>query len=129
MATALPPGSGPIATGYGMPPAVTASPPGHGATAGGQGVTAWPPPHPHRLPHDRRAVTASPPGHDPTVTGDGITAPRPTAGGYGTTVTGHRPAFTNRTATDPMIRCPACSDAPTMTASALSSSAALTRPP
>lgn len=47
---------------------------------------------------------------------------------YGTTVTGHRPAFTNRIATEPMMRCPACSDAPTTTASAFSSSAARTRP-
>lgn len=47
---------------------------------------------------------------------------------YGTTVTGQRPAFTSRTATEPMMRCPACSEAPTTTASALSSSAAFTRP-
>ncbi len=50
------------------------------------------------------------------------------AGCYGTTVTGHLPALTSRTATDPTIRCPACSEAPTTTASALSSSAAFTRP-
>ncbi len=47
---------------------------------------------------------------------------------YGTTVTGQRPAFTRRTATEPTMRCPACSDAPTTTASAFSSSAAVTRP-
>lgn len=52
----------------------------------------------------------------------------PAAARYGTTVTGQRPAFTSRIATDPMSRCPACSEAPTTTASALSSSAAVTRP-
>ena len=38
--------------------------------------------------------------------------------GYGTTVTGHRPARTSRTASDPINRCPTCVDAPTTTASA-----------
>lgn len=47
---------------------------------------------------------------------------------HGTTVTGQRPAFTSRTATDPMRRCPADSDAPTITASAFRSSAAVTSP-
>ena len=32
---------------------------------------------------------------------------------YGTTVTGHLPARTSRTASEPMKRCPACVDAPT----------------
>ena len=41
----------------------------------------------------------------------------------GTTVTGHRPALTSRTASDPIHRCPACIEAPTMTASARISSA------
>lgn len=47
---------------------------------------------------------------------------------YGTTVTGQRPAFTSRTATEPTNRWPADSEAPTTTASAFSSSAAVTRP-
>ena len=47
---------------------------------------------------------------------------------YGTTVTGHLPAFTRRTATEPTSRCPARSEAPTTTASALRSSAAVARP-
>lgn len=49
-------------------------------------------------------------------------------GVHGTTVTGRRPAFTSRTAIDPTNRWPACSEAPTTTASALRSSAAFTMP-
>ena len=41
----------------------------------------------------------------------------------GTTVTGHRAAFTSRTASEPTSRWPACADAPTTTASARISSA------
>ena len=41
--------------------------------------------------------------------------------GHGTTVTGHRPARTSRTPSDPTIRCPAEVDAPTITASASTS--------
>jgi aminoglycoside phosphotransferase (APT) family kinase protein len=41
-----------------------------------------------------------------------------TPAGYGTTVTGHLPAFTSRTAREPMNRCPALADAPTTMASA-----------
>lgn len=106
-----------------MPPGYRSTFTIYGTTIGGQGVIAQPPLHPHRSRQHHPAA--------PTPTGDGTprTDPRPTAGGYGTTVTGHRPAFTNRTATEPMIRCPACSEAPTMTASALSWSAAFTRPP
>ena len=46
----------------------------------------------------------------------------------GTTVTGQRPDLTRRTATEPTKRWPADSDAPTTTASAFRSSAAVTRP-
>jgi hypothetical protein len=42
---------------------------------------------------------------------------------YGTTVTGHLPAFTSRTAREPTNRCPALADAPTTMASARTSSA------
>lgn len=40
---------------------------------------------------------------------------------YGTTVTGHLPAFTSRTASEPTNRCPACAEAPTTIASARTS--------
>src|ERR1700716_1734287 len=43
--------------------------------------------------------------------------------GHGTTVTGHRPVRTRRTATDQTTRCQERVEAPTTTASALSSSA------
>ena len=49
---------------------------------------------------------------------------QPSLAAYGTTVTGHFPARTSRVASEPTIRCPACSDAPTTTASAFVSAAA-----
>lgn len=77
---------------------------------------------PSGAPRDGTTVTVRcPAGYGTTAT-----VRRPVR--YGTTVTGQRPAFTSRTATEPMMRCPACSEAPTTTASALSSSAAFTRP-
>ncbi len=76
----------------------------------------------------RRAHGAEPQPVAPTRRSRSPPRSRTPDAGYGTTVTGHRPAFTRRTATEPTIRCPACSEAPTTTASALRSSAACTRP-
>ena len=54
---------------------------------------------------------------------NGDLKPRGTAGRQGTTVTGHSPARTSRTATEPTNRWPALADAPTTTASARTSPA------
>src|SRR5882757_2715210 len=64
----------------------------------------------------------------PLIDGQGAADARsgrrmPDRGPQGTTVTGHLPIRTRRTATEPTSRCPACVEAPTTTASTFTSSA------
>ena len=77
-------------------------------------------------PGDRRrpARPSARPGAGHAAAATGLTPAQPRCQEtHGTTVTGHFPARTSRTASDPTNRCPACADAPTTIASARTSSA------
>jgi hypothetical protein len=66
------------------------------------------------------------PGTSDPLAGWGGQSASPDPEAQGTTVTGHRAIFTKREAIDPIHRCPPLVEAPTMTASTRSSSAART---